>query len=47
MDLRNHDVITTANIGTEKVTSLSLLNDKQIIASGETSLKLIDFSGKI
>ena len=44
-DLRKHQSVSSFEFGDEKITSLHLLNNKQIVASGETSIKLFDLSG--
>jgi len=45
VDMKTHQTITSYAIENEKITSLKFLNDNQIVASGETSVKLFDLSG--
>lgn len=47
MDLRQRENICNFSFHNQKITSLHFLQNKQLIASSDTTVKLIDFSGTV
>jgi len=45
VDMKTHQTITSYAIENEKITALKFLNDNQIVATGESTVKLFDLSG--
>jgi len=43
--LRTRQTTASYTIEDEKITSLKFLNDNQVVAAGETCVKLFDLSG--
>jgi len=46
IDLRSRQTTASYLIEDEKITALRFLNDNQVVAAGETCVKLFDLSGK-
>jgi WD40 repeat protein len=47
MDLKNRENISNFSFHNQKITSLHFVNGHQLVASSDSTVKLIDFHGKI